>query len=244
MSKHRLWYSTKCRFCQGFLEELATTPFVSQFQLICIDPSPSRQPLPNWLKSVPSLWVAGEAEPRVGPGPVNNWLFEARLNGSGGSGGPKTPQEAIDDRRGSLTAPVYSPDMAPRSEGTGRVNPRTMGSPAVNGGGSGGGGGVVAPSAGDPAAYYGSEMEGGAWSDNFSFIGSEFSSEKGVNPIERNFASLIPGGVGAVGSAAAAAAAIAGPQAKRSAKEDALLREFEAYTATRDHDITKPTQRM
>jgi len=241
MSKHRLWYSTRCRFCQGFLEELATTPFVSQFQLICIYPSPSRQPHPNWLKSVPTLWVAGEGEPRVGPGPVNNWLAEARING--GNSGMKNSQQAMDDRRVPLTAPVYSPDMAPRGEATGRANPRTMGSPAVNG--VGGGGATVtsmgAPN-GEPAAYYGSELEGGMWSDNFSFIGSEFSSEKGVNPIERNFASLIPGGAANAGSAAAAAAIA--PQAKRTAKEDALLKEFEAYTASRDRDISKPTQRM
>ena len=237
MSKHRLWYSTKCRHCQGFLEELATTPFVPQFQLISIDPSPNRQALPNWLKSVPTLWVAGEQEPRVGPGPVNNWLFEARLNQSG-SNGPKTPQQAMDDRRVPLTAPVYSPDMAPRAEPTTRTNPRTMGSPAVSGGGA-----EPSPMGGDPAAYYGSEMAAGRWSDNFSFIGSEFSSDKGVNPIERNFSSLIPGGASG-SSAAAASAAVAGSQAKRSAKEDALLKEFEAYTATRDRDISKPMQRM
>jgi hypothetical protein len=98
-------------------------------------------------------------------------------------------------------------------------------------------------SAGEPSAYYGSEMEGGMWSDNFSFLGSEFSSEKGVNPIERNFESLIPGGAAGV-TAAAAASAIAGPQAKRSAKEDALLKEFEAYTADRDRGIGKPVARM
>ena len=188
---------------------------------------------------MPTLWVVGEGEPRVGPGPVNNWLAEARIHGSGG--GIKNPQQAMDDRRVPLTAPVYSPDMAPRGESTGRANPRTMGSPAVNGGGVGSGGGAPA-AAGEPSAYYGSEMEGGMWSDNFSFIGSEFSSDKGVNPIERNFASLIPGGAANAGSAAAAAAIA--PQAKRTAKEDALLKEFEAYTASRDSDITKPTQRM
>uniref|UniRef100_A0A6C0LPX9 Uncharacterized protein n=1 Tax=viral metagenome TaxID=1070528 RepID=A0A6C0LPX9_9ZZZZ len=240
MSKHRLWYGTKCRHCQGFLEELARTPFVSQFQLICVDPSPSRPPLPNWLKSVPTLWVAGESEPRVGPGPVNNWLFEARLNGSGG---PKNSQRSMDDNRGPLAAPVYSPDMAPRGEATSRSNPRTGGSMAVS---AGGGGATVtdmgAPN-GEPSAYYGSEMEGGMWSDNFSFLGSEFTSDKGVNPIERNFASLIPGGA-AGSSAAAAASAIAGSQAQRTAKEDKLLKEFEAYTASRDRDISRPVARM
>jgi hypothetical protein len=111
---------------------------------------------------------------------------------------------------------------------------------------SGGGGATVTDMGspnGEPSAYYGSEMEGGMWSDNFSFLGSEFTSDKGVNPIERNFASLIPGGA-AGSSAAAATAAIAGNQAKRTAKEDALLKEFEAYTANRDRDINKPVARM
>jgi len=238
MSKHRLWYGTKCRHCQAFLEELSRTPFVSQFQLICVDPSPSRPPLPSWLKSVPTLLVAGENEPRVGPGPVNNWLFEAKM---GGGGGPKNTQQMMDDRRDTLAAPIYNPDMNPRGELTSRSNPRVGGSLAVSNTGS-----VapnVGPAAGEPSAYYGSEMEGGTWSDNFSFIGSEFTSDKGVNPIERNFASLIPGGA-AGSSAAAAAAAIAGPQEKRSAKEDALLKEFEAYTASRDRDISRPVARM
>lgn len=241
MSKHRLWYSTKCRHCQGFLEELSRTPFVSQFQLICVDPSPSRPQLPSWLRSVPTLMVAGESEPRVGPGPVNNWLFEARLNQSGNAG-PKTPQQSIDDRRGPLAAPVYSPDMAPRGETTSRSNPRTGGSMAVSGGGGATVTDMGSPN-GEPSAYYGSEMEGGMWSDNFSFLGSEFSSDKGVNPIERNFASLIPGGA-AGSSASAAAAAVAGPQAQRTAKEDKLLKEFEAYTATRDRDVSRPVARM
>lgn len=239
MSKHRLWYSTKCRHCQGFLEELARTPFVSQFQLICVDPSPSRPPLPGWLRSVPSLLVVGENEARVGPGPVNNWLFEAKLNSGGG---PKSPQQSMDDRRVPLSPPVYNPDMAPRGEATSRSNPRTGGSMAVSAGGGPSVTNLGSP-AGEPSAYYGSEMEGGMWSDNFSFLGSEFSSDKGVNPIERNFASLIPGGA-AGSSASSAAASIAGPQAKRSAKEDALLKEFEAYTASRDHDVSRPVARM
>jgi hypothetical protein len=167
-------------------------------------------------------------------------LFEAKLNGGGSA--PKTPQQAMEERNGPLAAPIYNPDMAPRSEATSRSNPRTGGSMAV----SGGGGPTVTdmgPPSGEPSAYYGSEMEGGLWSDNFSFLGSEFSSDKGVNPIERNFASLIPGGA-AGSSAAAAASAIAGPQAKRSAKEDALLKEFEAYTASRDRDVSRPVARM
>ena len=227
MSKHRLYYSQRCRFCQAFLEELATTPFVPMFQLICVDPSPSRPPIPPWLKSVPTLVVAGESEPRVGPGAVNNWLFEAKL----GAGGPKTaksPQAALDERHTPLTPPVYSPELAPRPTATARNTgvPKAAKSEGADG----------------PLAYYGSEMAAGKWSDNFSFLGDTFTAEKGMNPIERNFQSLLPSG-GAFGAAGDGGAGAANA-VKRSAKEDALLRDFEAYSARRDNDVpTAPTRR-
>jgi len=218
MSKHQLWYSTKCRFCQAFLEELTKTPFVSQFQLICTDPSPNRPPLPTWLKVVPSLKAVGESEPRVGPGPVNNWLFEAKLGGgSGGSGGKKS--------QNNLAAPVYSSDLSVPPRPSGTMNSAKDRPPAA--------------AAGDPQAYYGSEMDAGKWSDSYSYIDSAFTADKGMNPIERNFQSVLsPGGGGGGGGGGGQHAE------KRSAKEDALIREFDAYTASRDRDIQKPTQRM
>ena len=115
MSKHRLYYSTRCRFCQAFLEELSATPFVPEFQLVCVDPVPGRAPLPPWLKTVPSLVVAGEGTPRVGPGPVNNWLFERKL---GGGGPAKSSQALMTERNEMLAPPVYNADMAPRPDAT------------------------------------------------------------------------------------------------------------------------------
>ena len=231
--KHRLYYSTRCRFCQAFLQEVSNIPGLpTEFQLICVDPSPSRPPLPGWLKSVPSLVVAGEGEPRVGPGPVNNWLFE-RKNGLQGA---KAPVNEFQERRAPLMPPVYNADMAPRPDATARA-------PAPSRG-IGGAAAVVAP-IGDagPAAYHGSEMAGGKWSDNYSFLEdtltTSYSSEKGMNRIVRNFESL----VAPVGSGGAGSQSMAAPSAKRSAKEDAQLQEFEAFIASRNRDVAPGIER-
>jgi hypothetical protein len=85
-------------------------------------------------------------------------------------------------------------------------------------------------------------MAAGRWSDNFSFIGDTFTAEKGMNPIERNFQSLLPSG-GSFGAAGGGASG-AGAAVKHSAKEEALLREFEAYSARRDSEVPNaPTRR-
>jgi len=239
MSKHKLFYSTRCRFCQAFLEELAATPFVPEFQLICVDPSPSRPPLPSWLKSVPSMMAVGESTPRIGPGPVNNWLFERKL---GSSGAPKTPQEALEERSRPMAPPVYNPDVAPRPDATARsaAPARSAGSmPAAISGSTKADPsmpGAIGAAADGPAAYHNTEMGGSKWSDNYSFLGgAEFSSDKGYDPISRNFESLIPTG--------ASASTYKPPAPKRTAKEDELLQQFERYTASRDKDIPGPVGR-
>lgn len=244
-SKHKLYYSTRCRFCQAFLEELARTPFVPEFQLICVDPVPGRPPLPPWLKSVPAMAVQGESTPRVGPGPVNNWLFERKL---GGGGTPKSPQAAYEERNSIVaTPPVYNPDMAPRPHATARsaAPARSAGSapiassavPATTGAG-----GLPDVGADGPAAYHNSEMGATKWSDNYSFLGgAEFTSDKGYDPISRNFESLLPAGALTPGGPGMSAAS-SGP--KRTAKEDELLRQFEAFSAARDKDVPGPIARM
>jgi len=235
MSKHQLWYSAKCRFCQAFLEELTKTPLVSQFQLICIDPSPNRPPLPSWLKVVPSMMVRGEFEPRTGPGPVNNWLFEAKLGGGNGQAAKKSQNE--------LVAPVYNSDLNVRAE-VSRPSPAGAGN-TTGGSTTGMSGG---PASGEPLAYYGSEMAAGKWSDSFSFITEHsVTAEKGLNPIERNFQSVLPPGAGsAIGGPSMTGGGGGGAAnrgEKRSAKEDALLRDFEAYSASRDRDVAGPIAR-
>jgi hypothetical protein len=118
-NKHVLFYSTRCRFCQAFFEELLRTSYVPEFKLVCVDPSPSRPALPSWLKTVPTLVVAGERTPRVGPGPVNNWLFERKLGG--GSQHMQSAADRMNERNSPVVPPIYNPDMAPRPNATSRV---------------------------------------------------------------------------------------------------------------------------
>jgi len=185
------------------------------------------------------MLVAGESTPRVGPGPVNNWLFERKL---GGGGAPKTAHEALEERNRPTAPPVYNPDVAPRPDSTARtagpsrsagsmpaaVSGSTRADPTVPG--------AVGASGDGPAAYHTTEMSGNKWSDNYSFLGSaEFSSDKGYDPISRNFESLLPMGVGPGASKP--------PEPKRTAKEDELLRQFEQFSAARDKDIPGPVMR-
>ena len=238
MSKHTLYYSTRCRFSQAFLEELATTPFTSQFNFVNVDPSPKRPPLPPWLKSVPSLVVVGESTPRIGPGPVNNWLFERKMGG-GSTPATAAPKNTLEDR--SLAMPVYSPDIASRpsatsrgdtARGTAPMSASEVGPMASSGGASAEG----------PDAYHSADMASGTWSDAYSFLGDPFSAEKGYDPIQRNFQSLL--GPGPVGGGGAGGGAAAAPTEKRSPKEDALLKDFEAYSKARDRDVAGPPKRQ
>ena len=247
MSKHTLYYSTRCRFCQAFLEELSSTAFVPEFQLVSVDPSPSRPTLPGWLKTVPSLVVAGSSTPLIGPGPVNNWLFERKL---GGGGSIKSAADALSERSAPLAPPEYNPDMAPRPNATARTPAPARGGPgpAISGGGpantmsmpsgGGGAGGAGGASSEGLLDYNGAEMGSTKWSDNYSFLGQgEGKSETMYNPISRNFESLIGNMPTPSAGAGGGGAARGAPKEKVSEKEKKLLSEFEAYASSRDRDI-------
>lgn len=77
------YYSNKCQWSKAFITELSKTSWKNQFRFICVDPSPSRAPLPSWLKKVPTIVVAGEPEPRT-DSDVMNWLYEKRMKEGGG----------------------------------------------------------------------------------------------------------------------------------------------------------------
>jgi hypothetical protein len=87
---HICFYSNRCKWCEAFVTELKSTPYLSEFKFVCVDPAPSRPALPNWLKKVPTLVISGEPEPRT-DAEVMNWLYERKLKDggsrSGGGGG-------------------------------------------------------------------------------------------------------------------------------------------------------------
>lgn len=84
--KHLCFYSNKCEWSRAFITELKDTPYKSEFEFICVDPSPNRPQLPSWLKKVPTLVIRGESEPRV-DGEVMNWLFLRKIQDTGNKGG-------------------------------------------------------------------------------------------------------------------------------------------------------------
>jgi hypothetical protein len=75
---HICFYGNSCKWSKAFLQELAQTPWKHDFRFVCADPSPNRPKLPDWLKQVPTLVVAGEPEPRTGS-EVMNWLYENKM---------------------------------------------------------------------------------------------------------------------------------------------------------------------
>jgi hypothetical protein len=81
------YYSNKCQWSKAFITELSKSPWKNEFRFICVDPSPGRQPLPTWLKKVPTIVVAGEPEPRT-DSDVMNWLYEKRMKEGQQNGAP------------------------------------------------------------------------------------------------------------------------------------------------------------
>ena len=162
--------------------------------------------------------VEGENGPRVGPSAVNNWLFERRLlggGGSSGSGGSGSAAKAPVRAPERTSVPTYSADVAPSRSSD-----------------------AAPPSNGvDPAAWHGAEM-GGSWSDAYSFVDDTFTSEKGINPIVRNFELLEDPAAKAAGGGRGGAGAA--PAAKKSVKEEKLLQDFEAFTKSRDMEFSGP----
>jgi hypothetical protein len=217
-----------CRHCQAFLGELTRTPYAREFQLVCVDPSPSRPALPSWLRVVPSLEIVGESEPRTGVSSATNWLFERRQRDAGGtaSAGIRTSagEKTLEERALPLTMPVYSPDLT-RAEPSSRAGAAGAAGPAPAGGGA------------EPSAWHGNEMGAAKMSDNYSFLTDAFTIEKGggMSRILRNFEQL--GGTVSGGAAAAA-------PTPRTKKEEALTRDFEAFSRSRDADIPGPTKRI
>ena len=77
--KHICFYSNNDKWSKAFIEELASTPWVRDFEYVCVDPSPNRPVLPKWLKQVPTLVIQGDEEPVKTDTNVMNWLYERKM---------------------------------------------------------------------------------------------------------------------------------------------------------------------
>ena len=77
--KNICFYSNQDKWSKVFLEELAKTSWVKEFQFICVDPSPNRPSLPKWLKQVPTLVIEGDKEAVKTDTEVMNWLYERKM---------------------------------------------------------------------------------------------------------------------------------------------------------------------
>lgn len=228
-----------CKHCQMFLGELSKTPYASEFDLICVDKDKCPIKLPSWLKIVPTLVIQGESEPRVGPGPVTNWLFERRLMESSSDSSIKTSMggsKVLEERSAPLTMPVYSADV-PRPTMSSRTTISHIG-----GGSTSAPAAIPAKTSGSeegPTPYHINEMGANKLSDSYGFLADAFSIEKGTgtNRIVRNFAQLhdVAGGAGVAGTSA--------PKPTMSKKEEALIAKMEEFTKRRDMDIPGPFKR-
>jgi hypothetical protein len=77
--RHTCFYSNKDKWSKAFIEELAGTPWVKEFNFICVDPGPNRPNLPKWLKQVPTLVIDGDEDPVKTDTNVMNWLYERKM---------------------------------------------------------------------------------------------------------------------------------------------------------------------
>ena len=79
--KHVAFVANGCQWSVAFLEELNKTPWIQEFEIICVNPKSGPKPkFPAWLKQTPTLVIAGEKAPRI-DGEVMNWLSEKRMMG-------------------------------------------------------------------------------------------------------------------------------------------------------------------
>jgi hypothetical protein len=107
---HICFYSNRCDWSKVFIEEISKTNYHPTFRFICVDPSPKRPALPNWLKQTPTLVISGEPEPRINS-EVMNWLYEQKLRDGAGkdsSTGQLDPEPYLDMEMGGGFGDTYS----------------------------------------------------------------------------------------------------------------------------------------
>lgn len=239
--KHACFYSKKCPHSKSFLEELARTPYTSEFQFVCVDPSPNRPRLPTWLKVVPTLLIDGEADPLTDE-KVFNWLSLRKIQGNAPAqvaSQYREPDRSEVQTRNEISNnnPIYDPTPPPakKSPFPEPLQTRAPGGEASKQ--------VVPQSAdGEPNAWHSTEMAGtGKWSDPYSFIEDQFSIQDGVGAsrIERNF-TMLDGMSYSQGGAVKSAP----PAEAVSEKARALNSAMEDFRKKRDADMPAPLNRI
>lgn len=76
-------------------------PVKNDFQFICVDPSPSRPKLPNWLEETPTLIIDGETKPLTRE-MIFNWLSVQRIMGAPSTGGYGTNNARVNIHTGEV----------------------------------------------------------------------------------------------------------------------------------------------
>ena len=238
--KHACFYSTKCKHSAAFLEEIARTPYKSEFRFVCVDPSPNRPALPSWLKVVPTLLIDGEPDPLTDE-KVFNWLSLRKIQGprgavpAGTAPGPVEAPRYKEPTRNEISSPATYDPTPPGRKMAEPIQTREAGSNV--------GKQVVNPSGGDePNAWHSQEMSGtGKWSDGYSFIEDDFSIKDGVGAsrIERNF-TLLDGMAFSQGGAQKKSE----PAAPVSEKARALNNAMEDFRKKRDADLPASINRI
>lgn len=181
-----LYFSARCAHCQNFMNELVKTPFVKEVTAICIDPGVRKGPLPPWLKSVPTLAVAGEDAPRVGVWAVNNWLMD-RKNGIAIG-----PIKTSSNSREMIKPMEYNSNIDTRPVASSSQKQSYPAAVAT--------GGALVPSASlsltdndTGMGVYNPLENGNAWSNGYSFLATDIgmSSSNSFDPMTHSFEPII-----------------------------------------------------
>jgi hypothetical protein len=117
---HTCFYSNKCEWSEAFLKELATTPYKSEFQFVCIDTTP-RSELPNWLKQVPTLVIRDDQEPIKVNSDVLNWLYERKLKDTNRTP-PSAPRGPVPAGNASSGSQMNEPEAWNMAEMGGKLS--------------------------------------------------------------------------------------------------------------------------
>lgn len=97
--RNTCFYSNKDKWSKAFIEELAKTPWVREFDFRCVDPDAqgNRPTLPKWLKQVPTLVIEGDQSPVKTDTEVMNWLYEKKMKEQPSKPAVTSPAQALVD---------------------------------------------------------------------------------------------------------------------------------------------------